>query len=1293
MVSKKVLVLGNLGEPEELQDEDFIEVPLELPSAINAGADAISKGMVVYASGNGEVNLAQANLLNTAFPAGLCNNSSAVPNAGTVEIITNGPIVCTTGEWDVIAGTSGGLTPGRDYFLSSTNPGQIISNTATIGVGSFVVSLGVAKDANTLIIRIGRLLKKSVNYEFIPETDQPLVGPNAPILLPSTVGQGLVNLTWHEPTDNLLGFKIKYGTSPLDLSTIETVGIPSTIPKSPITYEAESATLNGAIVVSDHVEFQNSTGDYIEWSVNADYAVNYTIDIRYAFTGAQKSLDLSVNGGSSTLIFEDSGGATTYVNLSQDVTLNAGSNTIRLSATGDGGPNVDYLNLTLKTTVYAHTVSELTGGVQYHFAAVAYSGQFVDSVNSNTISATPLSATANTDYQAWETAAEASGTITDNEKYAVSRWFSNAQDRGYFSKLLHFNSNKVGPDLATARIAMVGPVMGALDGASNSNYTQGTGFNNLDTASLDSGILSSAMPKETACAGVLVVDNRSTSGTDSILGWGASGRLHNHSGSNKGFAARWYDGGGESTITSSNGEGFVMLRNTTTNKQMYINGVIVQDEVDAPGTDGTSSTIKFCQRGDSSNSTYAKSTISFTVIGNDLTAADISNIYTDIQQFNTDLASGPPASPSSLVVTNSQGYNQINTISVDTDMWEDQTSRPVGDEWRFKVLPGLITGLTAPVFIRSNKADALIAQQDWQIVGVSAPCYILGIFYENQHNWLEQYGFVDTGLTVETSGPGQSEEADLFYKFVPAAGSVTLPSNNWDTEGLSEYGNTYSLVVTAEAISVAPAAPGILNITPGDSQISISISAIRGADSSKIYWGTDQNNLLNEIPLGSNLSTVLNGLTNGTVYHFAATATDALGNESFNSAIVSATPVAIGGGGGSTDFNLGFYPSASLTEIQTRVSNSTEPQNEAWIAQSTGYTTPNNFGHDPEYIDLSWTPLPSSSLTTATEGRMQKDWAVAVTQAQQFLFDPLGSNAATYANNTRNIINAWASTLSSYVSHPSHPPRQAMLNMSWGALKIIFAAAALRDHGPTNGYSGWLASDETNFQSWLNSLVKSVIPLRPENDTSNWCASKLGCRAAIAIYTKNHAEFEAVVGHFKFLVDGGYFVDGWTDSRTNQVTGHFDEMERDLPHAGFFLSGMFELCQLLWLQGFDSFAYGNNYFHKACEFYAETLIDNAFPSLPSYTNYKYRGNGINQSRRGDGRLNAYAGAIEGFYSHYTLGKALSMPNSETILLGPTVAGGRMRPEGMNLHSMYATLRMGGLTTDLVLPTSGAGINL
>jgi len=122
-------------------------------------------------------------------------------------------------------------------------------------------------------------------------------------------------------------------------------------------YEAENGLFSGALVSATqsgfsgtgYVDFQNSTGDYIDWAINAPVAGIYDLNFRYALQSGNRPLSIQVNNQmlSTTLNFSSTGNwqAWDYAAV-RSLYLPAGSSSIRLSAVGSGGPNLDHLLVT-----------------------------------------------------------------------------------------------------------------------------------------------------------------------------------------------------------------------------------------------------------------------------------------------------------------------------------------------------------------------------------------------------------------------------------------------------------------------------------------------------------------------------------------------------------------------------------------------------------------------------------------------------------------------------------------------------------------------------------------------------------------------------------------------------------------------------------------------------------------------------------------------------------------------------------------------------------------------------------
>jgi Carbohydrate binding module (family 35) len=122
-------------------------------------------------------------------------------------------------------------------------------------------------------------------------------------------------------------------------------------------YEAENATIFDGTVATNHtgfsgtgfVDYTNEVGSYVQWTVSVTQAGTTTLTFRYANgTTVNRPMDIALNGAlvADEMAFNPTSNWDTWANGTLTVTLAAGSNTIRATATtANGGPNVDYLEV------------------------------------------------------------------------------------------------------------------------------------------------------------------------------------------------------------------------------------------------------------------------------------------------------------------------------------------------------------------------------------------------------------------------------------------------------------------------------------------------------------------------------------------------------------------------------------------------------------------------------------------------------------------------------------------------------------------------------------------------------------------------------------------------------------------------------------------------------------------------------------------------------------------------------------------------------------------------------------
>ncbi len=118
---------------------------------------AYPPGTPVYfvADGDGHVvaKAAFATTQDASTVVGVTAQQSAIDEKVFTRIV--GPLVLTTDEWDAqVTGQSGGLTNGKQYFLSET-AGKLTLTRPSGGAGHYICPVGVAASSTCLMVNPG----------------------------------------------------------------------------------------------------------------------------------------------------------------------------------------------------------------------------------------------------------------------------------------------------------------------------------------------------------------------------------------------------------------------------------------------------------------------------------------------------------------------------------------------------------------------------------------------------------------------------------------------------------------------------------------------------------------------------------------------------------------------------------------------------------------------------------------------------------------------------------------------------------------------------------------------------------------------------------------------------------------------------------------------------------------------------------------------------------------------------------------------------------------------------------
>jgi poly(beta-D-mannuronate) lyase len=124
-----------------------------------------------------------------------------------------------------------------------------------------------------------------------------------------------------------------------------------------VRYESENATISQGTVATNHtgfsgtgfVDYANVTGSYVQWTFQAPSTDTASVAFRFANgTTTNRPMNISVNGTvvAAGMAFNPTGNWDTWQTVSLMIPVNAGTNTIRATATtANGGPNSDYIEV------------------------------------------------------------------------------------------------------------------------------------------------------------------------------------------------------------------------------------------------------------------------------------------------------------------------------------------------------------------------------------------------------------------------------------------------------------------------------------------------------------------------------------------------------------------------------------------------------------------------------------------------------------------------------------------------------------------------------------------------------------------------------------------------------------------------------------------------------------------------------------------------------------------------------------------------------------------------------------
>jgi len=238
-----------------------------------------------------------------------------------------------------------------------------------------------------------------------------------------------------------------------------------------------------------------------------------------------------------------------------------------------------------------------------------------------------------------------------------------------------------------------------------------------------------------------------------------------------------------------------------------------------------------------------------------------------------------------------------------------------------------------------------------------------------------------------------------------------------------------------------------------------------------------------------------------------------------------------------------------------------------------------------------------------------------------------------HANKTREILNAWASTLKRVSG------ADAVLMASLGPFKMVNAAEIVRHTG-----AGWPEEDAQRFERLCREVFYPVLKDFALFANGNWDTAAVKTVMAMGVFTNDRAIYERGLR---------YYVNGAGDGRLTHyihASGQSQESGRDQGHTQLGLGHLGDASEIAWNQGLDLYSYAGNRLLAGFEYTAKYNLGEDVPFEPDLDRTgKYAHTAI--SPRGPLRA-----VFEQIYNHYAIRRGIAAPYTEK-------AAGKLRPEG------------------------------
>lgn len=278
----------------------------------------------------------------------------------------------------------------------------------------------------------------------------------------------------------------------------------------------------------------------------------------------------------------------------------------------------------------------------------------------------------------------------------------------------------------------------------------------------------------------------------------------------------------------------------------------------------------------------------------------------------------------------------------------------------------------------------------------------------------------------------------------------------------------------------------------------------------------------------------------------------------------------------------------------------------------------------------------------------------------------------TYADKSRDILNAWSASLTAVTG--ADGPLGAGLQV----FKLVNAAELLR----YTGYDGWTQEDiarckESFLRVWYPAISGYMLYAN-----GNWDLTSVQSILAIGVFCEEPTLFEDAL---RFAAAGAG--NGGVRHRIVTDAGQGQESGRDQGHEQLAVGLLADAAQVAWNQGVDLYAFDDNRLLKNVEYAARYNLGGDVPFVPDLDR---TGKYVKRSVSAVGRGNLPP-IYEMAYAHYAGVRGLDTPYTKAAVFRGT--GGARVVEGSNddLPS-WGTLTFAGTTAPSPdKPTAPAGV--